>query len=235
MKRILLLTLSFLVCLLAIGFSLNQPVVFGEFAPDAFLAPDFQRPIHGWTVCADLGSGLIPGVGTRQRFQVCEGSGWELLTYCLETEKPAPAVGVMCSFVNSSDLWCGESVQLVRVYTVLQTPAPTPTRTQTPTSTRTSTPTRTPSPTLTTTGTAIPTRSSTFLSRQTQQVSTAVIRNTSQVPVQGTRPIPGGPGNLEAVILPAGLGGIAILAVGSIIWLTARHRKAMPRRDDYRS
>ncbi len=144
MKRILPLILVLLVCLLAIGFSSNHPPVSGAFAQEKLLSPDFQRPIHGWTVCADLGSGLIPGVGSRQRFQVCEASGWELLTYCLETEKPAPAVGVMCSFVNSTDLWCGELVQLVRVYTVLQTPAPTPTRTQTPTSTRTSTPTRTP-------------------------------------------------------------------------------------------
>jgi hypothetical protein len=145
-------------------------------------------PIYGWSVCQDLG--LIPypgGGGDVQQLIMCTGSGWRVQTYCTEPNKPPPVLNTVCSMVNSTDFWCGDTVQLFRLLNVLQTPPP-PTPTFTPTLTPTFTPTQT----------------STALPSQTPPPSSTpgVTRTAAQDTPQSTayvRPHPGGPGNLQLV------------------------------------
>lgn len=230
MKRALLLSLLALVFLAAGGLAGSQTGFSDAEAHSERLAVDADRPVYGWSICADLGSALIPGVGVRQRFRVCQGGDWVILAYCLNTELPAPALGTTCSFVNATDLWCGEAVQLLREYALLQTPAPTATATRTATATATATATRTPTRTATLppTSTLLPTSSLPPPSTRTQQAPTIVSRVTQVVP---TRTRPGGPGNLEAVLLPVGVGGFSLLAAGVLAWRTFRHRKVGRGRD----
>jgi len=124
-------------------------------APAAIAAFNFQAPPdlprYNWSVCENLGVGPVPGVpDSRQRFRLCHNQGWQLLAYCLQPSRPAPSVGTTCSRTNDDTFWCGNGIQNLRLYRLLQTPAPTPTPT------RTSTPTSTPSPTPTSPGTAAP-------------------------------------------------------------------------------
>jgi len=113
------------------------------------------QPSEGWTVCADLGVGPVPGLNiTRQRFRLCSDTGWEILAYCLEPERPMPPIGRMCSEFDPGVFWCGDDVQQVQFYQVAQRPTPGSTRTPTSTLTRTPTLTTTPLATLTLVGTA---------------------------------------------------------------------------------
>jgi hypothetical protein len=107
-------------------------------------------PLYNWRVCADLGFGPVPGVsGSRQRFRMCHTGGWAMQAYCVQLNRPAPAVGTICSR-NGDTFWCGSAVQSLRTYRVLQTPTPSPSPSPTGTPTPSPTPTTSPSPTPTT-------------------------------------------------------------------------------------
>jgi len=153
-------------------------------------APESQSdtPVHGWNVCEDLGMGSVPGVGdTRQRFRLCN-SGWELLTYCLNPLMTAPSVGMQCSRISENRYWCGDSVQEVQFYQMVQTPAPEAQATRTQTPTVTFTPTSPPP-------TSPPEDQSRGGGEEEQPAPTAQ---------PAPRPQPGGPGNL-GYLLAAGL------------------------------
>lgn len=118
--------------------------------PAAGAAQPVTKPVHGWVICQDLGTGLVPGTSlVRQRFEVCNGDGWKILAYCTEVGKAAPPVNTMCSFTDASHLWCGEAFQMLMEYRVQATPPPTlaPSATLTPTLKPSTTGTQTPSPT----------------------------------------------------------------------------------------
>lgn len=142
-------------------------------------------PQHGWTICADLGLGTVPGVpGSLQRVRICQGAGWEVNAYCLEPARPAPPMGTLCSMVNATDFWCGDANQLTRLYQIQQTPPPAPTQTSTPTPTAPpQLPTSTPTP-----------------SQPGVQPSPTP---TAPQPTPFSRPAPGGPGNLGLIVSAA--------------------------------
>lgn len=117
---------------------LESPRLSGNFSPL------LQKPVYNWRVCADLGVGPVPGTGLRRlRLRLCHSRGWQVLTYCLQPERPAPAIGTVCSRINEDTYWCGNGIQNLREYRVQETPTPTPT----PTATGTPAPTVTPTPT----------------------------------------------------------------------------------------
>ena len=117
------------------------------------LSPLYDKPVHNWRVCADLGVGMVPGLGIRrQRFRLCHNSGWRVLAYCMQTNRPAPRVGARCSRTGEETYWCGSGVQNLREYRVEDTPVPTPTQ-PVPTGTPTS---PTPTPTQTASQTPMP-------------------------------------------------------------------------------
>ncbi len=104
--------------------------------------PLLQKPVYNWRVCANLGVGPVPGTGLRRlRFRLCHNRGWEVLAYCLQPERPAPAIGTICSRTSEDTYWCGNGIQNLREYRVQETPTPTPTVTGTPAPTATPTPT----------------------------------------------------------------------------------------------
>ncbi len=124
----------------------------------ALLAPhSFQQeemPVYGWIVCADMGIGPVPGVpDARQRFRLCHPDGWRVRVYCIQPNWTPPTIGTSCSRYNATDFYCGENIQNLRIYEVLDTPTPTPTFT--PTATNTPTPTATSLPTQTPTNTPV--------------------------------------------------------------------------------
>jgi hypothetical protein len=160
-------------------------------APGFFLAQDpafsaaprtgpLGQPEHGWSVCAVLYLDTIPGVpDQRQVFELCHNTGWRLQVYCLNPGVPYPALGAQCSEISEGRYWCGDGVQELQVYGVLQTPPAT--LTPTPTSTLTSTATPPPS-TLTPTPPA------------------AAAATATTVPVPYSRPRAGGPGSLDLLV-----------------------------------
>jgi len=149
------LVFLFLVILLALVVPLllrSQPAPASseELVPLSFQAPD-DLPRYNWRVCEDLGVGPVPGLpDARQRFRLCHNQGWQLLAYCLQPTRPAPVVGTTCSRISGNTYWCGDGIQNLREYAVLQTPAPTPTPSPT------STPSATPTPLPIGTGTTAP-------------------------------------------------------------------------------
>lgn len=115
---------------------------------EGWLSPLAQKPVHNWRVCQDLGVGPVPGLSEpRLRLRLCHNRGWEVLTYCLQPQRPAPSIGTRCSRVSANTYWCGTGFQNLREYAVEQTPTATPTATFTPTSTSTPIPTSTPTST----------------------------------------------------------------------------------------
>lgn len=116
-----------------------------------------SKPIEGWTICQDLGVGPVPGVGQpRQRFKLCHPDGWQVTTYCLRPDLPAPALGATCTRVNENTYNCGNGIQPVREYQVNQTPTVIPSPTDTPTATITPTVTQTTTFQPTATNTLVP-------------------------------------------------------------------------------
>lgn len=84
------------------------------------------KPTDNWYVCAVLGMGPVPGVnGQRLRFRLCHNEGWEVLAYCLQPRWPAPELGATCTRIDENTYWCGEGLQNLREYGILQTPVPT--------------------------------------------------------------------------------------------------------------
>lgn len=124
----------------------------------ALLAPHSlqqdEMPVYGWIVCADMGIGPVPGVSDpRQRFRLCHPDGWRVRVYCIQPDWLPPALGASCSRYNDTDFFCGQNIQNLRIYQVLDTPTPTPTFT--PTATNTPVPTATSLPTQTPTNTPV--------------------------------------------------------------------------------
>lgn len=136
-------------------------------------------PTDGWRVCQDLGVGSIPGLGEdRQRFVLCNNpTGWQVQVYCLNPGVTPPPVGAYCSLVSGSTFWCGNGVQQLEFYAILQLP---PTPTATATATATSIP-----PTLT----PLPSQTQPAATRAPTAAATTVVRVA-----------PGGPGNLGLFI-----------------------------------
>ena len=123
------------------------------------LAQD-NLPTYGWVVAEDLDVGEIPGLPPAQRFRMRHQDAWELLAYCVDPNIDAPPEGTTCQLIDEDTFWCGDGLQHLRMYQVLQTPpAPSPTFTSTPTHTPTFTPTPTQPPT--STQTPIPTATTT--------------------------------------------------------------------------
>lgn len=214
-------TKSILLLLVIAASLLVLPVVLstgGTPQPVAVAQDDPPYPIHGWQVCADLGTGPVPGIpGTVQILQLCQGEGWRVQVYCLEPLEPAPPLDTFCSYVGDGTFWCGDQYQLVREYIILDTPSPTETPTPTATATLTATPTSTPQASATGTVTAQPSQ------------TTTAITSTPQAEVSPTvfdRPPPGGPGNLPVFLGLAGLamGLILFGAVGILRWARAGGR-----------
>lgn len=168
-------------------------------------APRLLKPLkqqYGWQVCAIAEIGPIPGVGERQKVELCHSDGWRIMTYCLDPQMPVPEVGDFCSQTSPEVFWCGEGVQRLQYLTILETPGPqaTRTRTVTPTVTPSRTPTRTQTPTALAHAEESPTP------------------RPSATPY--ARPQAGGPGNLE-------LGGAVlalIAAAGGSAWWVFRRR-----------
>ncbi len=149
-RRLVFPLVALLIALTGLLLIKSQPT---PAAPEAPARLNFQepsdKPRYNWRVCEDLGVGPVPGVpDARQRFRMCHNQGWQLLAYCLQPDRPAPAIDTMCSRINDDTYWCGDGIQNLEEYAILQTPAPSPT--PTPTSTAT------PSPSPTSTGTSAP-------------------------------------------------------------------------------
>jgi hypothetical protein len=183
------------------------------FRPDSsgFSAPLQQAglPSEGWRVCADLGIGQPPGApGNVQLLLMCAGDDWEVRAYCLEPAKPAPPLNTGCSLQNGSVFWCGDGVQLMQLYQIQQTPAPTATPIP---ATATPLPSATPLPT----STSIPAPTSTALPTSVQPTTPPQPGGTPApgiVPTVFVRPNAGGPGNLlPALALLSGISGLGIL------------------------
>lgn len=174
------------------------------------------QPSEGWTVCADLGVGPVPGLNiTRQRFRLCSDTGWEILAYCLEPERPMPALGTICSEVDPGVFWCGDAVQQLQFYEVAQRPTPgTPTRTRTRTAAVTATATIRPSQTPVDTRTA----------RPTGQQSSTPVPTVVYTPGGGGREQAGGETNLIWLVL-------FVASTTGLIWLqSAGLRRLLKKR-----
>ena len=161
----------------------SQPAAMPAVMPAAMLAP---MPINNWYVCADLGIGPVPGLpDPRQRFKVCHDSGWEVYTYCIEPNIPAPTLGTICSLINDQTFFCGAGVQSLTEYRILQTPAAS-----------TGTPSVTPSPTATNTATPTPTNTATLTPTNTPTLTPTPLNSATPLAARTPRPHPGGQGNL---------------------------------------
>jgi len=111
-----------------------------------------EKPRYNWQVCENLGVGPVPGLTEpRQRLRLCHNQGWQVLVYCLNPELPVAEIGTNCTRVGEDVYWCGNGMQPVKEYRVVQEPddTPTPTASSTPTPTPTDTPTATPTATFT--------------------------------------------------------------------------------------
>lgn len=188
-------------------------------------------PTEGWRVCEDLGVGTVPGLGEeRQRFLVCNNpAGWEVQAYCLDPGQTPPSVGAYCSLVGENTLWCGDAVQQIEIYAILQippTPSATPTATQT--STATMTPTATPSPTSTMTSTATPIPSASAVPPSAtplpSQTAPAATQAPAPRPTATQRIAPGGPGNLGRIGLGALLTGTMLIGMVLLVRKGSRRR-----------
>jgi hypothetical protein len=177
----------------------------------AVASPPAQQvlPPEGWQLCQDLGMVNIPGVGDRQLFQMCQGEGWEVQAYCLDPGMPVPQLGDTCSLLGGNTFWCGDGIQQLQLFQILETPVPS---TSTPTPTPTLTPTLTPIPTLTPSPTA------------TGQQPTP--GPDTPVPTLPSRPTPGGPGNGNIFLILGSLAAGLILAgaAGLGKWLNLTNR-----------
>ncbi len=91
-----------------------------------------EKPVDNWIVCRDLGVGDVPGLPQpRQRVQLCHEQGWRVNTYCLRPEAPVPLVGTRCQRINENTYWCGNGLQPLREYRIVDQPPETPTPTAT--------------------------------------------------------------------------------------------------------
>lgn len=195
-------------------------------------------PSEGWRVCQDLGVGSVPGlVEDRQRFALCNPpTGWEVQAYCLNPGVTPPGIGALCSLIGESTFWCGDTIQQLELYAILQIP---PTPTETPTATATNTPSATPTPTETATNTptetatSIPTATASSTPLQTSTpIATRPPAIASPTPTvagpSATPPLPrvapGGPGNLAAVSISILLSGALFVGLITFVRRSTRMR-----------
>lgn len=166
--------------------------------------PQATLPPEGWVVCADLGIGQPPGAPVNSQLMLlCAGDDWEVRAFCLEPAKPAPAIGTGCSLDNTGVFWCGDGEQLLQLYQIQQTPAPTATPIP---ATATPIPSATPLP------------SATILPSPTapeQPTAPAFTPAPGIAPTVFVRPNAGGPGNLLPVLALAALVSGAGLILGA--------------------
>jgi hypothetical protein len=189
-----ILLLAFLFSSLSFSIWLNaRGSVLGQTPP---------LPAEGWRVCQDLGVGVVPGLSEeRQRFVLCNNPpGWEVQVYCLDPGSAPPDIGTNCSLLGDNIFWCGDSVQQLQLYGILQIP---------PTATASATATAT----LTATATSLP-PSATPLPSQTQPAAT---RTSAPRPTATARVAPGGPGNL-AQIYAGAIVALAVLMAGIVLF-----------------
>lgn len=159
-------------------------------------------PKYGWAVCEDLGIGEVPGHEPTNRFKLCNQGIWEVLAFCIEPEVPIPPLETVCELISEDIFWCGDHIQLLRIYQIIPTSTPPPT--DTPTATITATITATNTPTIT------PTQTST---------STPTITPTQEIPPTHTftptkRDRMGGSGNFENTEMIGILIGILLIGIG---------------------
>lgn len=167
----LILCKYFIITLLLLA-SLFVPFFLPAMPATASPLAQENLPTYGWVVAEDLDVGEIPGLPTAQRFRMRHQDSWELLAYCLEPSIDPPPEGTTCQLIDEDTFWCGDGLQHLRMYQILQTPPPpSPTLTHTPTSTPTHTPTFTPTQTPTSTQTPMPTVTQT--PRPTQEATQA--------------------------------------------------------------
>lgn len=141
-KRLVIPFIALLILLAGLLLYKSQPAPAAPQVPARLFQVPPELPRFNWRVCEDLGVGPVPGVpDARARFRLCHNQGWQLLAYCLQPSRPAPEVGTICSRTSDGTYWCGEGIQNLQEYAVLQTPVPT--ATPSPTSTPTATPTST--------------------------------------------------------------------------------------------
>jgi hypothetical protein len=80
-----------------------------------------NKPIYNWRICQDLGIGPVPGLyEPRQRLRLCHNKGWEVLAYCLRPDLPVPQLGTKCTRVSEDSYWCGNGIQPVKEYELIQ-------------------------------------------------------------------------------------------------------------------
>lgn len=160
-----------------------------------------ELPSEGWTVCSVGGIQFIDEVGeNRQVFEVCHQMGWRYQVYCTQPNVPVPQVGAFCSLFSGGLLWCGEGVQQLQMYAILQTPEATLTPTSSPTATETSTVTPTVTASSMPTTTFTPTGTPLALTIVPSETATQAVL-TATPPILRTfppdnHPRPGGPGNV---------------------------------------
>jgi hypothetical protein len=210
MPRILVFRVSILFLIL-LG-ALCSFIIAARAQPPAAANPPagaFQSglPQYGWKVCEDLGEGPVTGVERNvQILRLCRNSGWQVLVHCIDLGMDVPAVGAACEMINGTDFSCGGGVQRMRLFQIVETPAPAPTNTLTPTLTLT--------PTVTRTAAAAPTQAVT--KAVTAAVATA--QQATRAAAAATRYLrarPGGRGNLGPALALAALFG------GVLLWLAA--------------
>lgn len=169
--------------------------------PDTVPLLQEPRPIYDWYVCEELNVGPIPGVTEpRLRFRVCHNEGWELLAYCLQPNWPAPEEGAACALIDDDTFWCGEGLQNLREYAILQTPFPTTTPTLAQTVAPTPTATASPVAATQTPGTPLATATATpaagTLTPSAPTATPAAPTATQPAAIATQRPSPGGLGYL---------------------------------------
>ena len=226
------LSVWLLVCLCLTWLAAATPNTVLGSAPE----PQDDLPAFGWSVCAIGVEEPVPGLpDPRQMFDLCHGDGWRLQAYCLQPGMPAPELGVICS-QEGGVYWCGDAVQQLQFYAVLQTPVPTPTLTTTATATSTVTPTATATPTVTTTLTPTPTTTTTTtltttptletitLTAEYQQITLEASETASPTATLwawatiGIRPRAGGPGNAGLVYGMLAGAGCFMIAMVCRLW-----------------
>lgn len=172
-------------------------------------------PAQGWSVCLVGGLESIPGVGERQVFELCQGDGWRVRVYCLDPNQPAPAQGDRCSLLGGDTFWCGDGVQQLQYFAMLETPAPVEVS---PTATFTATVTAIATATVTATTTATASATAAATAAPAQETATPTPRSTPY-----ERPRAGGQGNLPFFLAGLALAGMVTLAGFFGAWLL-RHR-----------
>jgi hypothetical protein len=207
-------------------------------------APDSRDglPVYDWMVREDLGRGQVPGGPYAQRFVVGHDDGWEVLAYCIDPNDPEPEVGTACQLIDADTFWCGDNVQQLRQYQIVQTPAP-PTSTPTHTPTHTATATHTNTPTSTATNTATPTATATSTSRALPSATaalpptrTATLTATTQAltqppgPTATPRPKMGGEGNLGVGEVIRGGLGLLLLGLGAGLGIAEWKKRSIEHR-----